>query len=423
MRKLISYFSELYLTKYSALVFFLLFLFHTYFGIIPGWKAITSDFPNYYVSAKLLTEQKDLSVLYDNNLFNSKIKEYGIDAKGQFALYPPANAIILVPLSSFDPLTAKRIWLLINIILIALCGYLISRITSWNFIHSLNILFISGFALANDLFLGQVYLFMTSMLIAGYLFFQQQKKYLPGIMWGAIVAFKYVPVIFIPALVIKKKWKTLLGIIFIFVLINLICIPYFGMDAYLNFIKSIFFSHFWGNLYEGNPYSIKYQSWESLLNNLFVYHTHFNPHPVFNLPAGYWICKVLIWIGVAAALIYFYIRSYTTKYFFETVFSLSVISLLVLEPGSATYHLLFLILPFIIIAKILSDSNEPDQLFYFTFLFFLTGVLPTLLNKFSLFTEGNLVLSFHRLWLEMIFYFYSVLTIYRFLKKQNIQGY
>ncbi|MEP7169104.1 MAG: glycosyltransferase family 87 protein, partial [Bacteroidota bacterium] len=310
-------------TWYSTI---LLLLFQIYFGIIPGWNKITSDFPNYYVSAKLLSEHKDLSVLYDNNLFNQKIKEYGIIANGQFALYPPPNALVLLPLVSFDPLIAKRIWLGINIFLVFLTAVLIKKITQWNFFLSMNVLLLSGFALANDLFLGQVYLFCTVLLLSGYLFLSLNKIFLLSLSWGIVMALKYVPVIFLPLLLLKRKWKALAGMIAVLIAINLICIPFFGTAECIRFFKSIFISHLRGNLYEGNPYSIKYQSWESLLNNLFVFDAKFNPHPVFNFPAGHAIFKFLIYAGVSLILVFFYKKARSSNYFFEIVISLSVIS-------------------------------------------------------------------------------------------------
>jgi hypothetical protein len=235
------------------------------------------------------------------------------------------------------------------------------------------------------------------------------------------MALKYIPVIFLPALLFKRKWKMAAGLIAVFIAIHLLCIPFFGAGEYLKFFKNIFVSHLQGNLYEGNPFSIKYQSWESLLNNLFVPDVPFNPHPVFNFPAGYAIFKFTVYALVFLILIFFYIRAKNNGRFFEIIISISVISLLVLEPGSATYHNLFLILPFIFILKLVQDTNQAGHNFYFSILFFLTGFLPTLLNKFAAFNGGNIFLSYNRLWLEMTFYFYSAWLLYSFNKKISVK--
>ena len=145
-----------HLRKFSFALMILLAFFHLKAGVFPGWEKIQDDFPNYYVSAKLLSEHQDLSALYQNELFNEKVIAYGLSPVGQFALYAPPNALILLPLAAFTPITAKRIWLSFNVLLIFVCGFLIKQITRWSWVSSFNALMISGFALANDLFLGQV---------------------------------------------------------------------------------------------------------------------------------------------------------------------------------------------------------------------------------------------------------------------------
>jgi hypothetical protein len=405
----------------SVYVTIILFLFQIYFGIIPGWEKITSDFPNYYVSAKLFSEHKDLSVLYDNNLFNEKIKEYGINAAGQFIPYSPPNALVLLPLVSFDPLTAKRIWIVFNVCLIFLCGFLIQRITQWNFVLSLNVLLLSGFSMANDFYLGQIYLFLTALLLCGYLFFLKNRTVIPSVSWGIIMALKYLPVIFFPALLMKKKFRVAAGVFGIVVLVNIFCLLFFGAEVYLEFIEKAFMPHITGNRPDGAMYSLKYQSWDSLLHSLFIYDKQFNPKPVFNFINGYIIIKLLIYSVVICLLTFFHIKSLKTKYFFEITFSMSVISLLILEPSSATYHELFLILPVILLLKLLDDTNQQQHKFYLLILFSAIGFLPTLLNKCSL-NGGNLFLSYNRLWLEMIFYFYSARLLYVFSKKKYVQS-
>src|SRR6185295_18403988 len=73
--------------KYVLLVLLIIFQFSE--GIIPGWKKIQSDFPNYYTSAKLITEHKDISRIYDDVWFNEQIKSYGIEQEGKFSPFPP----------------------------------------------------------------------------------------------------------------------------------------------------------------------------------------------------------------------------------------------------------------------------------------------------------------------------------------------
>ena len=49
-----------------------------YFGIVPAFSRIDSDFPNYYTSARLVIEGGNLTNLYDDAWFQKQIEREGI---------------------------------------------------------------------------------------------------------------------------------------------------------------------------------------------------------------------------------------------------------------------------------------------------------------------------------------------------------
>lgn len=100
--------------QYGLLIILTLFL--LWRGIIPAWKEVSTDFPNYYTSSRLLLEGKDLKKNYDDNWFAEQIHKYDIDEQGKFSPFPPSTAFIMVPFAIFEPLTAKRLWTIFNII-------------------------------------------------------------------------------------------------------------------------------------------------------------------------------------------------------------------------------------------------------------------------------------------------------------------
>lgn len=148
----------------SILLFITLCIFYTRFGIIPGWQKITSDFPNYYVSSKMIADDKDALDLYDKKRFQNHVYNYEINAQAQFALYPPSSALLMLPLSGLQPLTAKRIWLLIQVCCIGGLVFLTTSLLNISTLASANLILLSGFSLSNDLMLGQIYTFITLLL-------------------------------------------------------------------------------------------------------------------------------------------------------------------------------------------------------------------------------------------------------------------
>jgi len=101
--------------------------------------------------------------------------------------------------------------------------------------------------------------------------------------------------------------------------------------------------------------------------------------------------------------------------------------MLILEPGSATYHNLFLIVPFVLITPIILLHKRQLVLVY-VFIFFLIGFLPSWLNKYTQLNGSNhshasafFIFSYHRLWLEMIFFGFTVYFLNQFIKGQHNQ--
>src|SRR5262249_8292063 len=84
-------------------------------GIIPALTEIGSDFPNYYTASRLLLQRKDVSRIYADGGFQSQIEGYDIHQAVKFSPFPPVTAFVMLPLAPLPPLTALRIWTLVNV--------------------------------------------------------------------------------------------------------------------------------------------------------------------------------------------------------------------------------------------------------------------------------------------------------------------
>jgi hypothetical protein len=390
--------------KYGLILLTALCIFHIKFGVIAGWNKIVSDFPNYYVSSEIISENKDAFILYNDSLFNREIKNHGIDVQGQFSLYPPPTAFIMLPLTSFDPLTAKRIWMIFNIFLIPVCILLIRKIINSDFIFAANILLISGFCLTNDLMLGQVYLLMLTVTLGGYLLIDKNKIIAGSILWGIVMALKYFTVVMIPVYLLRKKWKPVIYILTSFILIHTICLFFTGWNVYEFFFKSIFLSHLEGKIIGQNAFAIQFQSFESLFNNLFTMDPVWNPLPFYESGKLFLFFKLVTFVTFTSISLFILFRSRHSKYFVEISSASLITLLLLLEPGSATYHLLLLIIPLVLIIKALKENEMHLQISWLLIVMGAIGFLSVLINKISAFYYWPLLLQYNRLWLLVIFY-------------------
>src|SRR5271156_3946385 len=102
-------------------------------GILPGWRFLNTDFSNYYVVARLLREGYSLDRIYDW-LWLQRVKDHWGIGVGQsvvsFAGLTPFSALPVLPLTLWSVMTAKRLWLLINMVMLVASVEMVQRATS-----------------------------------------------------------------------------------------------------------------------------------------------------------------------------------------------------------------------------------------------------------------------------------------------------
>lgn len=392
------------LGKSAFVLFVLLCCFHIKFGVIAGWNKIVSDFPNYYVSSKLISTNRNALILYNDSIFNKEVNAAGIKAQGQFSLYPPPTAFIMLPLTIFNPVIAKRLWLVINLLLLVSCVCMITQIVSISWLWASNSLLLFGFCLTNDLMLGQVYLFMLTLTLGGYLLLENRKGPAGAFLWGMVMSLKYYTFVFIPVFFIKKEYKMVVGLLASFFIINLIGLYFLGLPVYTYFVDEIFLKHLQGRIIGQTAFSIQFQSIESLLNNLFIKDVQWNPNPYFESSILFKCLKIVFYL----APVYFsmlIIRRYRKHfYFIEVSSSVLLTLLLLLEPGSATYHMILLGFPLILAIKVWINTPQQNFIYYLVSIIFGIGFLSVLFNYLAAYFNLPLLFQYNRLWMLTLFF-------------------
>src|SRR5262252_9113325 len=105
-------------------------------SFVPAWHSLNTDFPSYYVAASLFTRGDSLSRVYDWTWFQRQKDHAGIEnrvvAFNALTLY---SALPIVPLTSFEPLSAKRYWLIINLLFLGFCAFALHRMTNMSLVR------------------------------------------------------------------------------------------------------------------------------------------------------------------------------------------------------------------------------------------------------------------------------------------------
>lgn len=388
--------------------------FNIRYGIIPAWNDINSDFPNYYTSSRLLIEGKDISKIYDDNWFEQQIKNYRINETGKFSPFPPPTIFVMVPFSIFESITAKRLFLIINIIILLWTALIFRKISALNYINCLNIILISGAAIINNFILGQLYLLLLFAIVMGYFYLSKEDEYQSGYIWGIGAAIKYFPIIYVPILIVKKKWRGLISLLLTIIMINIITLIITGYDIYIQFIKQVLFSHLNGELSSQSKYAVQFQSWNSLLRILFIEDSIENNIPLFNSPIVFMVVRILIYLIIISTSTFIIYKVRDNKNFLPYSSIILTLAALLLSPASATYHLLISAFPLILLLSLTQEGNKGKYGITFLLIYILIGYLPFVNSQFL---KENLFFSFYRLWLLVIFF----ITAARFILTNSRQ--
>lgn len=317
-------------------------LFFLRLGVLPAWREMRSDFPNYYVSSRVLTAGEDPRLLYDDAWFQRRIEREGINQAGRFSTFPPCTAFAMLPLTPFSPDSARRLWLGINLALLLLAVIQLGRLCELDPSTTAVWVFLAGNALVSNFVLGQLYLAVTAITLMALVLAERGHELTAGALLGACISIKYFPVVFLPALWMRRRWRALLACATTMACITGLELLIFGWETWSHFAGSVFLPHLDGLIAnQGDGHVIAYQSFNSLFRNLLVHHPRENPHPLWTAPGLYpfakWITLALIG-GVGAWC--FLAQKGTELTGYRRRQALAGATAMVLLPVTATYHLL-----------------------------------------------------------------------------------
>ncbi len=426
-------------------------------GVWPSLQNTRGDFANYYTAARLIAEGKPLQNAYrDFVWFQKQIDRYGLEQQlGGFIPHPPPTALVMLPLARFAPLTAKRIWIVLNLALAICCIVLLARITMMHWLPVAIIFLGAGFGLINNFLFGQMYLLLLATLAAGIYLQQRGHAIAAGIMLGLMIPMKYVGAFFLIYFAWKKEWRLVLAGLCASAAMVLFAIWPEGFEIFRVFFAEVLPRHLQGEIQD--PFAIQFQSWNSMLRRMFVYDASLNPQPALPSELLFIVLKNLIpWLWLAI-FVWIYRETkfkdaaedygdptipplrgargvfFKSKNFFnntatpprppqggsltqstkqQRLFEIGMIPLaiLLISPGSATYHFLLLSLSTVCFSKILWEREEKLRALFLSGLFIVINLPHYLvLKKYAAgwFTP----IGYMRLWL-LVFFFATVCAFF-----------
>ncbi len=383
-------------------------------GVLPSLQNSRGDFANYYSASRLVAEGKSLKNAYrDFVWFQKQIDRYGISQQlGGYIPHPPPTALVMLPLTLFEPLTAKRLWISFNIVLAALIIFLLAESTSLHWLPVAIVFLSTGFGLINNFLFGQMYLLLLASIVGGIYLQQTDHSVLAGIVIGSMIPMKYIGVLFVIYFAWKKDWRLAISSFVTTLAIIIAAILLQGTDIFKVFITEVLPRHLQGEIQD--PFAIQFQSWNSLLRRLFVYNETMNPSPPFSSMSFFVVLKNLIsWLWLASFILIYRITTFAETSH-QKLFEIGFIPLaiLLISPGGATYHFLLLSITVVCMAKILIDLKKEIHAAMLGLLFLMIN-LPHYLKLKKIATGWLTPLGYMRLWLLVFFFFLVCLFFHR----------
>jgi hypothetical protein len=282
----------------SVLVLLLaLFVFKAF---IPAWKTLHSDFPNYYLVARLLREHYAMGRIYDW-IWLQRIKDYWSIQQPLvgFVGLTPFSALPIVPLAWLDVLEAKRVWLTVNLAILATTLFGLRQLTALGFRHVALIALLAIVPLRNNFLLGQMHLVVLGLLVLAYWLDRRKMWFGCGLALGVAASLKVYPMFFVFYFLRKRQWKPTTVLVCSTLAILAACLLIFGAPVMRVFLFEQFPRMVRGEAID--PFSLTSPSASSFFHRVFLTQLQLNPRPPIPSPVLYALFYPLWQLGLFCA--------------------------------------------------------------------------------------------------------------------------
>jgi hypothetical protein len=365
-------------------------------GILPGWRVLNSDFPNYYLVARLLREGYSLDRIYDW-IWLQRIKDHwGLgQALVGFAGLSPFSALPVVPLSIFPAIVAKRLWIVANVLFLCSSVELLSRVTSLGRRRTWLLALLAVFPLRTSFLLGQMHVLVLLLLVAAYYFHRKGRQIACGVCLAIAGALKIYPLLLGGYLLWKKQWRPAFAMLCATLLLLAVGYLWVGSDVMNIYVAQILPRSLQGEVLD--PYSAHAASGSALFHRLFIAEPALNPTPLLDSPSLYAVLYPLWQVAVLLPLLAVCSVRASGPDAEQLEWAALVLALLVLSPVPSSYHFVVMIFSIVLLVDVLLARREQSVAGLVVALYCLISII-----EFLPVSGSNATFAFARLWIELL---------------------
>jgi hypothetical protein len=321
------------------------------FHVMPrAWSGLVTDFPNYYMSARLAHEHYDTSRMYEWTWLQREKDERAVDIR-VIGLVPvtPFSTLAIWPLTEFAPLTAKHIWILLNLMFLGPICWMLRSMTRLSY-QRIALVFSLSVPLYRNLEFGQFYVLLLLLIVAAAWAYLRGHRALAGVLVAIAAACKIFPVLFFVFFLQRRDWRALTWGAITGVAAACVSVAVFGWNVHRTYLLEILP---WALHGEAMPPYVPTASISGVLHRLFLFEPQWNPHPWHSSPLCYALLQPALQMLVLAPAILLIQRADSTRSRILLEWSALLTASLAISTIPASYNFALMALPVCAVASVL----------------------------------------------------------------------
>ena len=262
-------------------------------SFVPAWRVLRTDFPNYYLAASLYRRGIPLDRVYEWRWFQRQKDHLQIDQRlVRFAPNPPICGLPFLPVAHLPPLTAKRVWLIANLVFLVLALWLLRRTTDLAWRRLLLLAFLCLLPLRQNFLFGQYYVLILLLICLAYFAMVRGRKSWAGVPLAGSAWLKVFPVFFLILFLRKRDWRAAAGLISAGAALAVLSLLMFGWNVHKILLLEVLPSAMHGDLL--GPYVLDWNSFTALCHRFLLAEPELNPAPWINSVVAYSITQAVL---------------------------------------------------------------------------------------------------------------------------------
>lgn len=337
-------------------------------SFLPAWQSLNTDFPNYYVAARLYRQGYPMDRVYDWTWIARQKDHLGIDRPiVGFSSLTLFSVLPVMPLATLPALKAKQIWLILNLILLGLVILLLSRMSQLGLRRVGILTFLALEPLGINFLYGQMHVLVLLLLVVAAWAYCKGQPLTSGLTLAVASAIKIYPALFVFYFICKKQWRAILGLAAGCIFLAGLSLLLFGWQANQAYAFEILPRSLSGACLD--PYNVRWNSLTALLRRAFIAEPELNPHPIANSPAAFALSQALCQALIFVPFLWFIYSRPRDPRSEKLEWGGYVALLLILSTVPAPYHFCALIITGVLVSDYLALRGKHRALLIWVILY------------------------------------------------------